>query len=131
MARPTLVLLLPGDPLTGLLTESGLRSYGFEVLVARTSAEALDVFCATRNIRVLVVDADLANGPSLAKTARSRDPDLHVIYTAREPNKLPDREKVGGAPCLRAPYHPHQLVGVISGLLRRPTMDDRGAEAAA
>ncbi|KAB1077914.1 hypothetical protein [Methylobacterium soli] len=24
--------------------------------------------------------------------------------------------KVAGAPCLRTPYHPHQLAGIISGL---------------
>jgi hypothetical protein len=31
----------------------------------------------------------------------------------------PEREKVRGAPCLRTPYHPHQLVGVIAQISNR------------
>jgi DNA-binding response OmpR family regulator len=130
MARSTLVLLVPGDPLTGLLTESGLSSYGYDVVVARTSAEAAALLPSNRHIRVLVIDADLPNTLSFAKTARAANPDLQVVYTSRAPNKLADRDKVNGAPCLRAPYHPHQLVGVIGGLLRRPSADDRETDAA-
>jgi DNA-binding response OmpR family regulator len=130
MARPTLVLLVPGDPLTGLLTESGLSGYGYDVLVAHSSADAAALLPAHRHIRVLVIDADLPNAMAVTKAARAANPDLQVVYTSRAPNKLADRDKVTGAPCLRAPYHPHQLVGVIGGLLRRPSADDREIDAA-
>jgi len=129
MAKPTLVLLVPGDPLTGLLTESGLQSYGYDVLLAGSAAEALDLVLTNRRIRVVVVDADLASGISLAKAARSADPSMQVVYTSRAPQKLLDRDKVKGAPCLRAPYHPHQLVGVVGGLLGRRSSEDEAAAA--
>lgn len=128
MARPTLVLLVPGDRLSGLLAESGLQSYGYEVVLARDPAEALDIALTNRRIQVLVVDADRPDGIALAKAARSADPGMHVVYTSRAPHKLTDRDKVSGAPCLRAPHHPHQLVGVIGGLLgRRSAADDVAA----
>ena len=74
MARPTLVLLVPGDSLTGLLTESGLTSYGYEVILAQRPDEALDHLRSNRRIKVLVVDADLPNGFGLARFARQPIP---------------------------------------------------------
>ena len=123
MSKATLVLLVPGDRLTGLLTESGLQGYGYEVLVAQSPTAASDHLRSNKRIRVLAMDADLPNGLALAKAARAANPDLVVVYTSRMPHKLADRDKVDGAPCLRAPYHSHQLVGVIGGLLRRPATD--------
>src|SRR4051794_39540005 len=130
MANSILVLLVPADPLTALLAESGLQGYGYDVLLARSPAEALDLVLTNRRIQVLVVDADLSNGLTLAKAARSADPGMHVIYTSRAPNQLLAKSTVKGAPILRAPYHSHQLVSVISGLLRRPSADDHSTHAA-
>jgi DNA-binding response OmpR family regulator len=129
MAKPTLVLLMAGDPLTGLLAESGLTGYGYDVLVARDAADAMDILRANQRIRVLVVDADLVSRLNFAKAARSLDAGLQVIYTSRLPHKLTEQDKVRGAPCLRAPYHPHQLVGVIGGLIGRRSTDDEAAAA--
>jgi CheY-like chemotaxis protein len=121
MAKQTLVLLVPGDRLTGVLTESGLQGFGYDVLMVRDPDEALDLLRTAGRIDVLVVDADLPNnaGLALAKAARSLNPKYKVIYTSRNPFQIPDREKVRGAPWLRTPYHPHQLVGLISNLSGR------------
>jgi len=106
-----------------------LQSYGYEVLLAHDPAEALTIARGNKRIQVLVVDADRPEGLALAKAARSADPSLHVVYTSRMPHKLMDRDKVSGAPCLRAPHHPHQLVGVIGGLLGRRSAGDDVAAA--
>ena len=127
MPRPPLVLLLPGDPLTRRLTESGLQSYGFHVHLVCDTSEALVLLRANKHIDALVVDADVAGALAMAKLARAVRPELSVVYTARLPYKLADREKVPGAPCICAPYHPHQLVGVISGLLQRSPCNEQEA----
>ena len=126
MMRQTLVLLVPGDRLTGILTESGLQGFGNEVLVAGSTDEALDALRANNRIDVLVVDADLPGGAglALAKAARSLDAKYKIIYTARNPYHIPDRDKVAGAPWLRTPYHPHQLAGLIGNLSGRHGSDD-------
>ena len=117
MARQPLVLLVPGDRLTGLLTRKGLEGYGYDVLTTCSVEEALDLLRTNTSISVLVVDVKLENtsaGLALAKAARMADPRVSIVYTCDIPHRLPEREKVRGAPCLRTPYHPHQLVGVIA-----------------
>jgi len=117
MTRHPLVLLVPGDRLTGLLTKSGLEGYGYDVLTTSSVEDALDLLRTNARINVLVVDVKLENtsaGLALAKAARMADPRVSIVYTCDIPHRLPEREKVGGAPCLRTPYHPHQLVGVIA-----------------
>src|SRR5215218_185054 len=129
MAR--LILLLGADSLTRLVVASGLQTYGYEVAVASTTSEALDLL-QSRRISVLVadIDADPASRLAWVRTARKADPSLAVIYTARIPSKLPDSDKVPGAPCLRTPYHPHQLVSLIGHLFRRGTDDADATHAA-
>jgi CheY-like chemotaxis protein len=129
MAR--LVLLLGSDPLTQLVVASGLQTYGYEVAVASTASEALELM-RSRRLHVLVaeMDADTAGRLAFVRAARTADPALAVIYTARIPSKLPDRDKMPGAPCLRAPYHPHQLVSLIGHLFRRGAEDEDASHAA-
>lgn len=121
MAHSTLVLLIPDDPLTGLLT---LSSY--DALVASSTTEAQGLLEAHRRIGALVVNADLPDGRALAlaKAGRSLNPKLAVVYTSRMPQRLPEKDKVPGAPTLRVPYHPHQLVGVIGQLTGRVSSED-------
>ena len=129
MAR--LVLLLCADSLTQLVVGSGLQTYGYEVALASTASDALGLI-QSRRVSVLVadIDSDAASRLALVRMARKADPLLAVIYTARFPSKLPDGDKVPGAPCLRAPYHPHQLVSLIGHLFRRSAEDEDTSHAA-
>jgi hypothetical protein len=52
-----------------------------------------------------------------------------VIYTARFPHTIPANRKVSAAPTLRSPFHPQQIIGVISQLRQVGSGDD-AAEAA-
>ena len=45
------------------------------------------------------------------------------------PQRVPEREKVTEAPCLRIPYHPHQLVDVIGQLTGRLVSDEEAQVA--
>jgi DNA-binding NtrC family response regulator len=133
MARHPLVLLVPSDRLTGISTKSGLQGYGYYVLVAGSVEEARNLLRTNSRISVLVVNVgvdDASEGLALAKAARKYDPDIKVVYTCGMPNRLPDREKVTGAPCLRTPYHPHQLVGVIGQISNRHSVDEHEMDAA-
>jgi DNA-binding NtrC family response regulator len=128
MAR---LILLLGHSLTQLVVGSGLQTYGYEVAVASTASDALGLI-QSRRVSVLVadVDSDAASRLALVRMARKADPALAVIYTARFPSKLPDGDKVPGAPCLRSPYHPHQLVSLIGHLFRRGAEDEDASHAA-
>ena len=133
MARHPLVLLVPSDRSTGIFTKSGLQGYGYDVLVAGSVEEARNLLHTNPRISVLVVNVaieDASEGLAFAKAACRDDPDIKVVYTCGIPNRLPEREKVTGAPCLRTPYHPHQLVGVIGQISNRYSVDEHEMHAA-
>lgn len=134
--RQKLVLLLAGDELTRSLTTSCLEMSGYAVLSARTAGEveALLLDQSERRVDILVTDADVrdtVDGLSLATVARCIDPEVAVVYTARAPRRIPEAERVPGAPCLRTPYHAHQLLGLLDGLTPRPVDHPSPAQVAA
>jgi CheY-like chemotaxis protein len=131
MKRKALVLLVAADGLTRRLTTNGLEIYGYEVVTACDGAEAVALLNAERRIGIVVTDAELGgetDGLAVAQAARAIDPGILVIYTARLPHTIPAKRKVSAAPTVRAPYHPHQLIGVISQLRQGPV--EEGVEAA-
>jgi CheY-like chemotaxis protein len=126
VTRQLTVLLVASDGLTRQITANGLAMYGYETILARDTAEALELLQSARKIDVLVVDADLGgkvDGLGIAKTARLANPRVDVIYTSRQPFRIPDAGKVKGAPCIRTPYQPQQIVGMISELRTRTVSD--------
>jgi CheY-like chemotaxis protein len=130
VSRQQIVLLVAADGLTRLITANGLAMYGYEVLAAKDGGEAVELLQNNRRVDVLVADADLGSDPdglAIARFARGLHPKIDVIYTARQPFRIPDGLKVKGAPCIRTPFHPQQIVGIISELKQRasPGESDR------
>lgn len=120
------MLLVASDGMTRQITANGLTMYGYEPILARDGAEAMEALQAGRRIDILVVDADLGgdiSGLAVAKAARLLFPRMDVIYTARAPYRIPDEAKVKGAPSIRTPYQPQQIVGMISELRYRMPSD--------
>ena len=125
MSSSLTVLILTSDSLTRRSCENGLGIAGYNVVAARTGAEAVEQL-ETRKIDVLVTDAELGgevSGLTVAKCARARHPKIDVIYTAASPHRISDGQKVERAPCIRAPYGPFQVSGVILALRQRPGLD--------
>ena len=109
------------------ITADALRVYGYDVLTAADGARAVEQIRALRRLDVLVIDAELkgeVDGLAAARLAREFNPKLEVIYTARVPHLIPERAKVSGAPCVRAPYHGYQIASVSSTLKHRPARDE-------
>ena len=126
MARQLTVLLVASDGLTRQVTANGLIMYGYDVLLAREGTEAMAILQDARKVDVLVVDADLGGevtGLAVAKAARLLNPRIDVIYTSRMPYRIPEGAKVKGAPSIRNPFQPQQIVGMISELRYRVPAD--------
>ncbi len=62
--------------------------------------------------------------------ARRLHPRIDVIYASRAPQRLLDTAKVKGAPVIRAPFQPQQIVGIISELRYRMPSDGIDRRAA-
>lgn len=126
MSRQLTVLVVASDGMTRQITANGLTMYGYDPILARNGTEAMTLLEAGRRVDVLVVDADLGgdlSGLAVAKAARLLHPRVDVIYASRAPHRIPDAAKVKGAPCIRTPYQPQQIVGMISELRYRMPSD--------
>ena len=117
MNHPTVLL-----PASHRAVSFSLARFGYEVLTASDTTEALALLRASRCITVLVADVD-AGGLTLARDARAIRPTLGIVYTAIAPHHVAERERVPDAPILRSPYGAHQIASLISGLGRR-VLDD-------
>ena len=112
--------------MTRQITANGLTMYGYDALLARDGVEAMAVLQSDRKVDILVVDADLGgdiSGLAVAKASRLLHPRIDVIYASRAPHRIPDEAKVKGAPSIRTPYQPQQIVGMISELRYRMPSD--------
>jgi DNA-binding NtrC family response regulator len=112
--------------LTRQVTANGLAMYGYEPFLARDGHEAMKILETERRVDVLVVDADLGgdvSGLAVAKAARILHPRIDVIYASRAPHRIPEAAKVKGAPSIRNPYQPQQIVGMIGELRYRMPSD--------
>ena len=121
MSKSLTVLILTPDGLTRRMCENGLAISGYNVITAPSGAAAIQQLEAGK-VDVLVTDAELrgeVDGLSVARIARARNPKVEVIYTAAYPQRIPDADKVPRAPCIRAPYSPYQISGVIVALKQR------------
>jgi DNA-binding NtrC family response regulator len=126
VSKPLSVLVVASDGLTRQITANGLTMYGYEPLLARDGVEAMKILESEKRMGVLVVDADLGgemSGLAVAKAARLLHPRIDVIYASRAPHRIPDAAKVKGAPCIRTPFQPQQIVGMISELRYRMPSD--------
>jgi DNA-binding NtrC family response regulator len=115
-----LVLLATGDGAVLLSVQSSFRTYGYEVICGGRLQETVHQI-RNRPVSVLVVDLDseAEERHALVRAARHADPTLPVIYTVHGLARLAPEERVAGAPCLRSPYHPHQLLNLVRQLVRR------------
>jgi DNA-binding NtrC family response regulator len=133
MKRNALVLLVAPDALTRRLTANGLEMYGYEIVTARDGSEAMALLQSERRIGIVVTEVDLGgdiDGLAVAEAARQIDSRMLVIYTSRFPHTIPAKRKVSAAPTLRAPYHPQQVIGIISQFRQASANGETAAAAA-
>jgi CheY-like chemotaxis protein len=122
MARHQSVLIIARDGLIRKVAASGFETYGYEVMAAEDGVQAAEMLRTNRHITVLVTDADHSgpmDGLAIARLAREMNPNIDVVYTSRTPQRISLAAMVPGAPMVRDPYHPHQLIGVLSNLRQR------------
>lgn len=111
--RPV-IYLTDENPVVARDLASALVRSGYEVvtLPARQIAATLK---GSPGRVVVLANAD-QGGLDLAREVRSCRADAGVVYTASAPHRIPDTAKVRGAPTMRSPITPHQLVGVVAAI---------------
>ena len=111
--RPV-VYLTDENPIVARDLASTLTKNGYEVVTLPAPEIAASVK-AQRGRAVLSANVD-RGGLDLAREVRSVRPDVGVVYSAASPQKIPEAARVRGAPIMRSPITPNQLVGVVGAL---------------
>ncbi|MGO1163875.1 PAS domain-containing protein [Brucella sp. C7-11G] len=122
------ILLVEDEPLIRMNTADILQDAEF-IVVDAGSAEEAKTALETMVIDVLVTDINLpgASGPELAAEARSLLPELKVIYTTGDPNKVLDDKS---ALILSKPYEEGQLLSALKTVAEQRLKDSNKPQPA-
>jgi PAS domain S-box-containing protein len=117
------ILLVEDENGVRELARNVLNRYGYEVVCAGDSVEAMEVWREQRErIHLLLTDMVMPNGLSgreLAQQLRSERPDLKVIYSSGYSVEL-ERHELGaeeGTNFLPKPYAAHKLASIVRDCL--------------
>ena len=118
------VLLVEDEALVVLGVEDALIDAGFEVFSALHGAAAMAEFdSAPDRFACLVTDIRLGgdtDGWAVARHARSKRPDLAVLYMTGHAATQWATEGVAGSVLLKKPFANDELVATVTGLVRQP-----------
>jgi response regulator NasT len=120
-ARPVRLLLVDDDAVSGLLLAEGLRGIGFEVVLAASGTEALEVVeQAGFDLAVLDIDMPGMDGLETARELHARRPVPYLFLSGREEIDLVRLAAQQGAlGYLLKPLKPQQLVLAVEAAMIR------------
>ena len=121
-----MILVVEDDQLIQGVIEEALTDGGFEIALASSGEQAIELLDAEEpEFRALVTDINLgkgaANGWTVARHARQNKPDLPIVYmTGDSADEWPSKG-VPNSILLTKPFAPAQLVTAVSQLLNSGT----------
>lgn len=119
------ILYAEDEPLIAAMVEDGLVEAGFQVFVAHDGHEA-EILLAQHgdSLDGFITDVRLGNGPDgweLARTARTSNPSLPVIYTTGDSAHLWGSEGVPMSVAIQKPFVEAQVLLALTSLLNDNT----------
>jgi DNA-binding response OmpR family regulator len=119
-----IILVVEDDHLIQSVVEETLTDGGFEIVIASSGENALELLDASEGkYRALVTDINLGrdkiDGWDVARHAREIDPDFPVIYVSGKDADDWASKGVPNSIMLAKPFAPAQLVTAVSQLLNR------------
>jgi DNA-binding response OmpR family regulator len=118
----TIVLVVEDDQLIQSVVEATLSDGGFEIAMASSGEQAVELLdAADGKYRALVTDVNLGrdkmDGWSVARRAREIDPEFPVVYMSGESAADWASRGVPNSIMLSKPFAPAQLITAVSQLL--------------
>jgi DNA-binding response OmpR family regulator len=121
MSRRPRVLVVEDDPLALMMLSLELQEDGFDVDEAESAHEALHrLDRGGQELDALVCDLDLRDGfdgYALARSARTLNPAVAVLYTSGVARPEFDGQKVAGGGLTPKPCIPQEVAHRLRGLL--------------
>ncbi|MBT2622651.1 response regulator transcription factor [Chryseobacterium sp. ISL-6] len=116
------VLYVEDEPTLAQIISEGLRSSGYEVVVAADGQQALEVFNSNiPDICILDIMMPIKDGYSLAQDIREKESNIPIIFLSAKslPEDVIKGFKSGGNDYLRKPFNMGKLLVRMEGLLTR------------
>ena len=110
------ILFVDDDLISRLLNCAVLRECGFDVLEARSYAEACRLIQAHPRLTALVTSLDLAtdaDGFEVARCAREANAHIPVVYLSGADIQRYVAEGVSGSRFIPRPFDPYQIVRTL------------------
>jgi DNA-binding response OmpR family regulator len=116
------ILVVEDDHLIQSIVEETLTEGGFEIVIASSGENAVELLNASEGkYRALVTDINLGrdkiDGWDVARHAREIDPDFPVVYMSGKDADDWASKRVPNSIMLAKPFAPAQLVTAVSQLL--------------
>lgn len=126
MENLPIVLVVEDDPLIQSIVEEALTDGGFEIVIASSGEQAIELLDSSEEkFRALVTDINLdrdkPSGWEVARHAREINPDFPVIYMSGDSAEDWASQGVPRSIMLAKPFAPAQLVTAVSQLLNTGT----------
>jgi DNA-binding response OmpR family regulator len=120
------ILVVEDDQLIRSVVEETLTDGGFEIDIAASAAQAIELLDkASGKYRALVTDINLGRGQidgwEIARHAREIDPEFFVVYMSGDSAEAWASKGVPNSIMLAKPFAPAQLVTAVSQLLNSGT----------
>jgi DNA-binding response OmpR family regulator len=117
------ILVVEDDHLVQSIVEDALTDGGFEIVIASSGEQAVELLAADGKCRALVTDINLGrdklDGWEVARHAREADPVFPVVYMSGDSAGDWASKGVSNSVMLAKPFAPAQLVTAVSQLLNR------------
>ncbi len=120
------ILVVEDDHLIQSVVEETLTEGGFEIIIASSGENAMELLAAAEGkYRALVTDVnfgrDKTDGWEVARHAREIDPAFPVVYMSGDSAADWSSKGVPNSVMLTKPFAPAQLVTAVSQLLNKGT----------
>jgi DNA-binding response OmpR family regulator len=120
------ILVVEDEPLIHAIVEESLSEGGFEIVIASSGENAVDLLDASDGkYRALVTDINLGTngitGWDVARHAREINPSFPVVYMSGDSAEDWASQGVPNSIMLPKPFAPAQLVTAVSQLLNAGT----------
>jgi DNA-binding response OmpR family regulator len=120
------ILVVEDDQLIQSVVEETLTDGGFEIDIAASAAQAIELLDkVSGKYRALVTDINLGRGQidgwEIARHAREIDPEFPVVYMSGDSAEAWASKGVPNSIMLDKPFAPAQLVTAVSQLLNSGT----------
>ena len=115
-AKGPVILLVEDEILIRMIMADDLRLAGFQVLEAINGEEALALFCANGDIRLIVSDIRVPgsiDGLQRAARIKQRCPQMPVVLVS---SHLPEEQEVMADRFVRKPYNQAKLIEIVQEL---------------